>query len=489
MAVTIKSDNSTDALRVDTNKAAYVRIKGSHGNDIGLSSHDKVDANQEYLMIAGKNDSFATPIRTDRRGNQIFGNYTSELIEPFEGATLNVQKWTATNTTFSSAQSTLGGYNFNNTSVTTVNAVAVLSSQRLFYKVARMPLQIKLRLRHSLVSGAIADFGFGVPTTTTLLVPNGTQVRFLTSGSVQLVQTINSVEISTANVISQITRDGNTAGAALDMSDAYFTSGYFVYDLIVDDDGAWLTIQDTTTDEIIGIAELAAPKTQYKMWGATALPFYARVYNNTAPASAPVFQLTDLQILSTDLRQTPDASQLAGQLGLTAGRNPFTGAQLENHTNSTAPTSATLSNTAAGYSALGGRFQFAAVAGAATDYALFAIAVPAGARFLCEGITIDTYNTGAAVATTGTVLEWAMGFNSSAVSLATANIIRRQIGVQNFPVGAAVGAQAQRLDVKFETPEPVESGRFIHVILNMPIGTATASQIIRGTVLVKGRFI
>lgn len=77
-------------------------------------------------------------------------------------------------------------------------------------------------------------------------------------------------------------------------------------------------------------------------------------------------------------------SQAAGNLSMSAGRNPFTGAQLENHTNSTAPTSATLSNTAAGYTTLGGRFQFAAVAGAATDYALFGFQVPAGSKFLCE---------------------------------------------------------------------------------------------------------
>lgn len=93
---------------------------------------------------------------------------------------------------------------------------------------------------------------------------------------------------------------------------------------------------------------------------------------------------------------------------MTAGRNPFTGAQLENHVNSTAPTSATLSNTAAGYATLGGRFQFAAVAGAATDYALFAIAVPTGSKFLCEGIHIELYNTVVAVATTPTIFEWSM---------------------------------------------------------------------------------
>ena len=182
-------------------------------------------------------------------------------------------------------------------------------------------------------------------------------------------------------------------------------------------------------------------------------------------------------------------SQAAASLGMSAGRNPYTGAQNENHTNSTAPVSATLSNTAAGYTTLGGKFQFIAPAGAVTDFALFGFAVPVGSRFICEGVRIESYNTGAAVATTATVLEWAVGFNSLAVSLATANIVRRQCGVQSYAIGAAIGASALPVDVTFETPEVVESGRLVHVILNVPIGTATASQIVRGQVLVKGRFI
>jgi len=62
-------------------------------------------------------------------------------------------------------------------------------------------------------------------------------------------------------------------------------------------------------------------------------------------------------------------------MGLSAAQSYTTG--LANYANSAAPASATLSNTAAGYTTLGGQFQFAAVAGAETDYALFAYTVPA----------------------------------------------------------------------------------------------------------------
>ena len=142
------------------------------------------------------------------------------------------------------------------------------------------------------------------------------------------------------------------------MSNSYYTTSYFVYDIIVDDDSVVFTVQDTATGEMVGSLSLPVPISQYKMWGATALPVYIRLYNSTAPATAPVMIVTDTTVLSLDMAMQPDVSQVAGNLSLSAGRNPFTGAQNENHTNSTAPTSATLSNTAAGYTTLGGKYQF-----------------------------------------------------------------------------------------------------------------------------------
>jgi hypothetical protein len=490
MSVTVKSGVSSDVQTVGvTSKAAYIENRDATGNAIAKTQREAILSTQGALLMSGKNDGIAVMQRVDRKGNILSGNYIPELQENFEGATVNVQKWTPASTTFVPTQATLAGYTLNSTNLTTVSAVSILQSQRLFVKLPRVPLQYKNRLRHSMVAGAIADFGFGVPATTTLIVPNGTCFRMTNSGQVQGVMTINSVEIAIANVISTVASNGNTIGGNLNMSNAYYTSNYFVYDIIIDDDNAVFTVQDTLTGEIIGKLDLPVPNSQIKMWGATALPVYHRMYNNTAPASFPTYTVTELQVLSLDWRLTPDMSQVAASLGLSAGRQPFTGAQNENHVNSTAPTSATLSNTAAGYTTLGGRFQFAAVAGAVTDYALFGFQVPAGSRFICEGIHIELYNTVVAVATTATIFEWAMGFNSSAVSLATANIIRRQVGCQNFQVAAAVGACAAPLEVNFATPEVVESGRFLHVILNMPVGTATATEIFRGTVLIKGRFI
>jgi hypothetical protein len=481
MSTALKTGQNSNESKVE-NFSLFTQLKNTLGDALTFRQRAQVPTTFETLVVGGKNDSNALALRVDRKGNLITGNYTPELLEAFEGATLNVQKWVATNTTFAPVQTTIGGYNFNPTSLTTANAVAILQSQRLFYKFPRVPLQIKVRLRANIATNANADFGFGVPSGTTVIVPNGVAVRII-NGLWYGVVTFNGAELATPTPL--IGLDGITQ-----LSTANLNSEFFVVDIVIDDDNTIITVQNTQTGDLVGVANIPLPLSSSNMWAATALPFYVRTWNGSvAPFTASIFVLSYAQVLSTDWNLQSNVSQLAGLLGFSAGRNPFSGAQLENHTNSTAPVSATLSNTAAGYTTLGGKFQFAAVAGAVTDYALFGFQVPAGSRFVCEGVTINTRNTGVAVATTASTLEWAMGFNSSAVSLATANIIRRQIGHQSFAIGAAAETIAPTLDVDFTTPEVVESGRFLHLILTLPVGTATASQILRGTVLVKGRFI
>ena len=464
----------------DSNGSMFVRLRDVAGNGIGKRLRAGVLPTTEGLMIAGKNDDIAVMMRVDRKGNTITGNYIPELLENFEGATVNVQKWTSAVANFVQAQTTLGGFVFNNTNITTLNSSSILQSQRLFSKLLRVPLQMKQRVRANIFTNSYADWGFGIPSGTTLTVPNGAAIRVV-NGLWSVVLTYNSSEIATANIVAE---DGTTQ-----LNTANANAEFYTCDIIIDDDNLVATVQNTQSGIMVGKATLPVPLSALKMFGATALPCYSRLVNLAAPTTAPNFTVTEMQILSTDWCLRPTMSEIAGSLSLSAGRNPFTGAQLENHTNSTAPVSGALANITPTYTTLGGKWQFAAVAGSVTDYPLFGFTVPVGSRFLCEGIRIDTRNTGVANAVTATALEWAMGFNSSAASLATANIVRRQVGLQSFAIGAAIEAVATPIDNTFVTPEVVESGRFVHVILTIPVATATASQIIRGQVMIRGRFI
>ncbi len=229
-----------------------------------------------------------------------------------------------------------------------------------------------------------------------------------------------------------------------------------------------------------------------------------RLYNSAAVSTAQRLEVADVCVAMRDIthnRLYPmvQAGNLCNAISTMRGVAP---AQTANYANTAAPASATLSNTAAGYTTLGGQWQFAAVAGAETDYALFGFQVTAAAaasankNLFITGIRIEAVNTGAAVATTATLLQWGLAVGGTAVSLATADSAtagtraarRIALGFQSFPIGAAIGATATPIDRSFQTPLVAEAGTFVHVILKLPLGTATASQIVRGTCLIEGFF-
>jgi hypothetical protein len=249
-------------------------------------------------------------------------------------------------------------------------------------------------------------------------------------------------------------------------------------------------------------AKLETPVTQDSPTATNYLPMNFRIYNSGSPGVAVKMLIAECFISVGDaqtVRCWPTQMVCSGG-GAYQAQQGQTQAQTANYANTAAPVSATLSNTAAGYATLGGQFQFLAVAGAETDYCLFAYTVPAVAittaakNLVITGIRIDTINTGAAVATTATVLQWGIAVGSTAVTLATAEgagtkVARRStLGFQTFPVGAAIGSQAVPIDIQFAAPMTVEAGNVLHVLLKMPIGTATGSQIIRGTVFINGYF-
>lgn len=183
---------------------------------------------------------------------------------------------------------------------------------------------------------------------------------------------------------------------------------------------------------------------------------------------------------------------LAGDVG-TQGIVGASGGPLTTWTNNAAAASATLSNTSAGYTLFPGNFQFAALAGVETDYALFAVQIPAptasnkGSTLLIHGISIDCFVQGAAVGTT-TIMQWGLGYGSSAVSLATIDNVntkaarRIPIGIMSFPAASPVGYSVPQIQRNFKQPLPVNAGEYLHIILRMPQGAATASLVFRGVI-------
>jgi hypothetical protein len=405
----------------------------------------------------------------------------TDYANQIEGAALDARILNSVTTTMTIAQAT-GFITLNNSAITTTSTNARITTHQVFPYFDTQGLAYAWTFKRPsgqngqtnevVEMGAFNGSGGTAPT-------DGLLFRWNAAGEFRAVSVYNSTE-SQSSVLTNP------------------TSGSTHIALIVR--------RATGTDFWIDNVKVASIEeaTQSNPVSVRSLPFTARVYvGGASPATAP-----QLLIGPHIVRRYGDMDKnyhdiLAGQ-GAHSAQAPTTAfAQTSNHANSTSPTSATLSNTAAGYTTLGGRYQFAAPAGAATDFALFGYQVPAGYQLYVTSVSINTCNTGAAVATTATVLDWGIGVNSTAVSLATTDSFgppfstmaprRIPIGSQGFslvaPNGPAqIGDCAADLVRTFDPPVVVQSSRFFHVIVQVPVGTATASQVIRGDVMINGYF-
>jgi hypothetical protein len=460
----------------DAGGSGFIALRDAAENLLAPADGAPVGATQGGLLLAGRNEDNARHLRVDRLGGMAVALHSALLHEPFESATIHPTRWSAASTTFVPAQTALG-WSANPTTLTTANAVTVLTSRAQVPKLQRIPLQFRARARTNRVANAQQEFGFGAPAGTALAA-NGAYFR-VGNDTLQAVVVFNGVE-NAANITTSLGTD----------IPAWDTS-FFTFDIVIDDEEARFFVQNSATGLVVYDKRVQLPLTSNRLWAVSHLPVFARCFNGAvAPSTAPVLVVSDLMVTQLDAHQGLSAGALAALNELGGDKNPLTGAQAQQQANNTEPTSAALSNTVAGYGVgiLGGRFQFAAVAGAATDYQLFHFQVPAPYAFVLEGIDIDTWNIGAAVATTPHLLEWTLGLNGTAAGALTTHV-RQFVGAQGMAIATPIGGLASPAISKvFSTPKVVQPGLFLAVILRMPTATATPSQVIAGNVTLHGHF-
>lgn len=451
------------ALSKEQNKAGYSVALGE--------IHDGVN---------GHSLAVRRPLRVSTDGRLRAGIDTVQWSDVFNHTVLNVSAYQCVTATATLALT--GGFLvFNAGNSVASAAVARVQTYRPFPLLGSSSLEVGFRVRFAInaQTNNVAELGLGFAVTT-VTPTDGAYFKMTNAGNVVGVMNRNGVETTTPTLFTPV------------------ANVVYYLRLIVDQDRLEFFV-DGVLHEVIS-TPISDPTISF----ARALPLLMRFYNSSGTASAQRMEVSDVLIMTRDLSTnrlwpTSQAGQLLHSISAPTGA---TAGQTANFTNSVAPVSATLSNTAAGYTTLGGKFQFAAPAGAATDFALFGYQVPVASvvggnkNLVIRGIRIDAYNTGAAVATSATVLEWGIGVGSTAVSLATVDSAtagtrgprRMPLGVQSFAVGAGIGAIADALDINLDAPIYVEAGTFLHIILQVPIGTATASQIIKGTVFINGYF-
>lgn len=403
----------------------------------------------------------------------------------FNFGTINTRKYSSGGTTMTATQ-TGGAFVLNNGSSVASSTGYLIRSYSIFQMASEAPLVATalFSLAATPMTNNEISIGIGIPNTATTVPLDGVYMRIDNTGSLEL-----------------ITNYGGSVSAVGPIAYTFTANTVYEMKLVIYRSYAELWVNDILVAEVTrtGTAPSAPSLTM-----AASGNLFALERNTGVTGSAQKLSIYSWSVQSTDLDYNRTIGELAAEQYNIAVSAPdgATVGQTANIANSAAPASATLSNTAAGYTTLGGNWQFAAVAGAETDYALFAYQVPAAATsagdksLVVKGVEIDTFNMGAAVATTPTLLTWYLGIGSTAVSLATADAAttkaphRIPLGSQSLAIGTAIGARADRnISVNFSAaPLIVSPGEYVHIILRMPVGTATASQIIRGACGIVGHF-
>ena len=445
---------------------------GSTPADVGgvrlFSENDAGDVSgTPYLYSPETDEDYRLRVAQDTQLDEEVFNYTAQ----------NTGKHNFGNTTLAASWAT-GGLLFNSSSITTTTTGARLRTYATFPLLDPGTLNISATVAFSaqLVANTLVDFGLFLDGAANPFAPTDGVFFRLTSAGLYGVINHNGTEVTTSA-----------------LTFTYTASRFYQFMIVVHEREVHFWI-----DGVL-YATLATPVGQGQPYMSESLPFAMR-HSIVGGAAGGAFQST-LKNYSVSIGGVQIADTLGEinnrMVGAYQGLSGGTMGTLASYANSADPTaSAALSNTVALVTGLGGQFRFNAAATAVTDGIVVSYQVPAATvstrnrRLKINGVRLSMINTGAAVATTATALQWSLAFGHTAVSLATAEAAttkaprRIPLGIRAWPIGAAIGGTVDDIEMKFESPIYVNPGEFVAFVAKFIIGTATASQVIWGTATV-----
>lgn len=442
-------------------------------------------ANGSTVAIVSQNDpnQYRAP-RTSVNYRLRVGLDTILMSETFNHTTQNTSNWAYTFATMTASQPGAGTLNFGTVQGTANGHGAFLRTFQYFPLYGSAPLIARFTMGvfgAALVANEEFSFGFGLPSAAATLPTDGLYAQLTTAGLILYIQ-YNGTQ---------------TASGALATLASFTVGQLYKMTMVVGE----RNIELWRDDVLLGA--LAMPAAQGQPFQQVTLPAFMHKRCTGAVSNTNTMRVSDITIFLNDVQiQQPLSHQAAawgqmayqGQNGSTVGSTQNIGTITTG--SSAIPTSAAGSNTAANATGLGGTGAVNAAAGGATDYIATSYQNPAstinivGRNLYITGVRISTINTGAAVATTPTTLQWALGFGHTAVSMQTAETgsfvtattktpRRVLLGFQSAPVAAAIGAvYSPDIYMAFNSPIVVRPGEFINTFFKQIIGTATASQTI-----------
>jgi len=413
---------------------------------------------------------------------------TPQFYKSFTGTVVQSNVFQQNSSTMTVAQS--GGFlRLNSGNAVASGNSANVYTYAFFSQQMTMPLYCEMDVKYSAVSlqsGVVAEFGLMNGPTGTTDPTDGAFFRYQNSSLLAVLSYGGTSGEVIQNVDASLVPDVNSTAHYL----LAFYTDYVEY---------WI-------DDVL-VARIAQPLSNGAPTLSPSQQMAFRLRNTAVVASAVQLHISTCGV---DLGDAC-SGQSAGEYAVLNGggswqtQDGVAQAQTAAWTNNTVPSVGTLSNTAlpsASYNTLGGLFDYNPPGGSATDYIAFAYQVPAGTNalpgknFWITDVEISLFNAGAAVATTPTRVEWGIAVGSTALSLATPDSAtsrspkRIPLGGQTLQIGSVPGEGAKEGNIlrTFANGIMAEPGTFVHIIMRVPVGTATASQRLQGSVGIVGSF-
>lgn len=457
-------------LRVNTpgNNATGQEVGGGNANAPAMLSENDagVKTGARYVASPETDDDYRLRVAVESLWDNETFNYTAQ----------NTGKFIYRNTTMTNAWTAAGLIsNSGNITTTTTGTSFATYAEFPILGASQLYLEIEGSFTQQPTSNTVIDFGmFRLNTSNPYAPTDGVYFRLTSAG---LFGVINSNTTETTTSVFNFTYTNNR-------------KYQFIIAFHEREVEFWI-------DNVL-YASIETPVGQGQPCMSASLPIaFRHAIAGGAAGAALSFSLNDyaLSIGGINIAQT---ASIIGQriYGSYQGLSGGTMGSLATYPNSTNPTAAAPSNTALTANlpaGLGGQGLVTAAVAAATDGIWGSYQVPAGTvnvqgrRLVVRGVIVDLVNTGAAVATTATTIQFSLAYGHTAVSLATAEAAttkaarRIAIGYATWAVGAAIGQgpQGGRLTLDLgDAPVFVNPGEFIQLVGKFLVGTATASQTI-----------
>lgn len=464
------------------NRAGFVQLYDAAGNPVAPSNRGAIIDTIGGNLLSGKDYKIARTTRAMPDGSMVSARENLLFYDSVEGAAVDTNKWIQTTTTQTITQSA-ANILFNAASSVATTTGALQVTHRRFAFVPRSSKVFRTRIRATAhFTNNQLQYGFGLPASATAVgAADGAFWRKDATGQYIPVISIGGAE---------------TLGTPI--SDATFrasvnTTDYAWFEVFLEESRATFSIVTQTGVNVnTQVVEFPVAVSSFQ---STHLAAFLQNVNTGATGTAVQMFVSGVAIYEVDGDVLIDPYEAQSGMQYNSLTSPTAYTQAAQWANSADPAAAVLGNAAASYTTLGGLFigPTPTPAGAVTDFPLFSWANPAPYQFYVTGVKISCINRGAAIATTATVLQWGLAFNSSAASLATAapySPMKIPVGLQTFAIGGAIDSPPTPGDLSLDLNPAyaVQPGRQLAVILRILQGTATAAGFLRGSVAITGYY-